>query len=100
MFNCLCFFFFFLETCRCHKRVTTNFLQFLPYVRINGTDQSKPFTVAALGGMMPATINDFVISCCRTCKLHGESYVDFNANGDGGPAWRRTKEGKFLIILP
>lgn len=58
-----------LETCRCEKRLSTNWRIYTPYVAPNQM------------GMLPAILNDFAMYCCKTCKDHGKSYVDWLRNG-------------------
>lgn len=57
------------ETCRCEKRLTTNWRVYTPYVAPNQM------------GMLPPIVEDFAVSCCKTCKSHGRSYVDWLHNG-------------------
>ena len=51
---------------------------FPPYVD-QVTSSSTPGS--PIGGIIPPIIVDMVSACCRSCKSHGESYVDFNAQG-------------------
>ncbi|KAL9958642.1 hypothetical protein ACROYT_G035690 [Oculina patagonica] len=87
------------ETCRCHKRLATNYRLFPPYVAMKGeiTDEGH-FTVANMTGMLPKILDDLVVTCCQTCAAHGKSYVDFMYNGTNGTAQQNSEqEMKFLI---
>lgn len=70
------------ETCRCHKRLTTNYLIFKPYSMVNTDNASLPIMPENVTGMLPPLLSDLAVTCCRTCKLHGGSYVDFERSGD------------------
>ena len=37
-------------------------------------------------GIIPPFVDELVVFCCRTCLLHGTSYVDFNFNGNNSVA--------------
>ena len=45
-----------------------------------------------MDGMLPYLLNDLAVTCCKTCKLHGESFVDFNLNGKNEPAKQKTAQ--------
>lgn len=79
---------YFVETCRCHKRITTNYRIFTPYVGLS--DESLPTNASKMDGMLPYLLNDLALTCCKTCKLHGKSYVDFNLNGKNQPAMQKS----------
>ena len=67
-----------IETCDCHKRLSTNWIFFPPYVdHVSNRSTSS----ASIGGIIPPIIEDIVFTCCRSCKKHGKSYVDFGAQG-------------------
>lgn len=51
------------------------------------------------GGLLSPFVEDMAVTCCQTCKTHGESYVDFEFNGKGEPALQRTEEALRLNIL-
>lgn len=86
------------ETCRCHKRLTTNYRLFPPYVDQLEVTGDGHFTVANMTGMLPAILDDLVVTCCGTCSAHGMSYVDFKYNGTNGTAKQNSeKEMKALI---
>ena len=65
--------FLFTETCRCHKRLTTSWYEFRPYVRLS--ENTIP------DGLIPPILDKLAVTCCETCQSHGESYVDLNSNG-------------------
>ena len=64
------------ETCYCHKRLTTNWMFFPPYVDhvIDNSTSSLP-----IGGIIPTIVVDMVSACCGYCRSHGESYVDYSS---------------------
>lgn len=61
------------ETCRCYKRFTTSWYAFQPYVQSSKNDTQS--------GLIPPILSKLVVTCCKTCKSHGASYVDLNSNG-------------------
>ena len=63
----------FVETCRCHKRLTTSWYEFRPYVQVS--ENKVP------SGLIPPILSKLVVTCCETCQAHGTSYVDFSSNG-------------------
>ena len=63
----------FTETCRCHKRLTTSWYEFRPYVHVS--ENKIP------SGLIPPILGKLVVTCCETCQSHGTSYVDLNLNG-------------------
>ena len=68
------------ETCRCQKRLTTNWMIYKPYVTGNAS------------GLVPPVVNDMAIECCRTCESHGQSYVDFDLDGKNNGAFKKDGE--------
>lgn len=44
-----------------------------PYVNINSENSS---------GIIPEILENLVSSCCKTCKAHGESFVDYQTSSD------------------
>ena len=68
------------ETCRCVKRLTTNWREYRPYVEKNAS------------GLLPPIFNDMAVECCRSCKTHGKTWVDFDWDGDGMAALKPGKE--------
>lgn len=81
-FHCLGF----TETCRCYKTLTTNYREFAPYVGINKNASRFTLSSKRLKGMIPSILENLAVSCCRACKLHGNSLVDFTINGKGSSA--------------
>lgn len=72
------FFAFFKETCRCDKHLKTNWRSLAPYVsNVTSTDAPHP------SGILPGIIHDMAVTCCQTCKSHGQSLVDFSLDGNG-----------------
>lgn len=57
-----------------------------PYVTQGNSTKHGP------GGLVSPFVEDMAVTCCQSCKTHGESYVDFKFNGDGEPALQRTEE--------
>ncbi|XP_022790788.1 protein sidekick-2-like, partial [Stylophora pistillata] len=53
------------ETCRCHKRLTTSWYEFRPYVRLSDEN--------VLGGLIPPILDKLAFTCCETCQSHGKS---------------------------
>ena len=49
---------------------------------VNTNNASLPIMLENMTGMLPPLLNDLAVTCCRTCKLHGGSYVDFERNGN------------------
>ncbi|XP_048579577.1 uncharacterized protein LOC5515780 isoform X2 [Nematostella vectensis] len=81
------------ETCHCYKRVAANYRIFPPYVIA-----SLGLTSVNMSGMIPEILRNLTVSCCRTCRQHGQSYVDFFRNGQGGPSYHTNeKEVQNLI---
>ena len=80
---------FLLETCRCHKKLTTNYRQYTPYVNVTRVNQLQPLTTDDLKGMLPFLFSDLATTCCRTCKQHGTTLVDLNNNGKNMHAFRQ-----------
>lgn len=74
------------ETCRCAKRLTTNWIQLEPYVIKRNSSDKMP------GGLLSPFVDDMAVTCCQFCKTHGESYVDYEFNGEGGPAMQSKKD--------
>ena len=58
----------------------------------------RHITVANMTGMLPAILNDLVITCCSTCGAHGESYVDFKYNGANGTAKQNSEQEMKALI--
>lgn len=86
------------DTCRCHKRLTTNYRLFPPYVNQFPLTHNGNISVDNMTGMLPQILNDLIVTCCQTCAAHGESYVDFMYNGTNGKAKRKSeREMKTLI---
>ncbi|XP_048579728.1 uncharacterized protein LOC125561016 [Nematostella vectensis] len=68
------------ETCRCRKRLTTNWRAYVPYTDKSGLNGEPE-------GIIASVIREMSVSCCETCNTHGPSYVDFNSSWDyTGPA--------------
>jgi len=44
------------------------------------------------GGLLSPFVDDMAVTCCQFCKTHGESYVDYEFNGEGGPAMQSKKD--------
>ena len=65
--------FLFTETCRCHKRLTTSWYEFRPYVQVSDNDIPD--------GLIPPILRKLAVTCCETCQSHGTSYVDLISNG-------------------
>ena len=86
------------ETCRCHHRLTTNYRVFTPYTGINRSSSISTITSARMTGMLPAILEDLAVSCCRACKLHGQSFVDFSMNGRNLPAEQTSDQSVKSII--
>ena len=61
-----------LETCRCKKRLSTNWKEFPPYVSLQD---------GKVAGIFPSVLEQVAVSCCGSCASHGKSYVDFRFNG-------------------
>lgn len=40
--------------------------------------------------MIPLILENLAVSCCRTCKLHGKTIVDFSMNGKNSPAQQES----------
>ena len=86
------------DTCRCQKRLASNYRTFPPYVDQFEVSDDGRFTVANMTGMLPVILDNLVVTCCQTCGAHGRSYVDFKYNGTNGTAKQNSeKEMKFLI---
>ena len=49
-------------------------------------------TKLGLGGLMPRFVNEMAVTCCQSCRTHGQSYVDFDFNGKDEPAIQSTEE--------
>ena len=79
----------FSETCRCFKRITTNYRVFTPYVGVPRSSANLSAGANNMTGIIPDFLNDLVVSCCASCSLHGSSFVDFNLNGKNAPAHQR-----------
>lgn len=90
--------FFSSDTCRCQKRLASNYRTFPPYVDQFEVSGDGRITVENMTGMLPKILDDLVVTCCQTCGAHGRSYVDFKYNGTNGTAKQNSeKEMKFLI---
>lgn len=76
------------ETCRCNRRISTNYRIFPPY---NDVELSKDLTKVNMSGMIPQLLNNLVMECCGTCEAHGMSYVDFVFNGQKQPAYQHNE---------
>ncbi|XP_022800571.1 uncharacterized protein LOC111338361 [Stylophora pistillata] len=66
------------KTCRCNKRLTTNWRQLPPYVSENNADLPLP------DGILSSLISKMAVTCCQSCETHGESFLDFSLDGDKG----------------
>lgn len=86
------------DTCRCHKRLTTNYRLFPPYVDQLELISDGRIIVANMTGMLPAILNELVVTCCSTCGAHGSSYVDFKYNGTNGTAKQNSEQEMKLLI--
>ena len=89
---------FFLDTCRCHKRLTTNYRLFPPYVNQFPLTHTGNISVENMTGMLPQILNDLIVTCCQTCASHGESFVDFMYNGTNGEAKQESERNMKLLI--
>lgn len=89
---------FFLDTCRCHKRLTTNYRLFPPYVNQFPLTHNGNISVENMTGMLPQILNDLIVTCCQTCASHGESFVDFMYNGTDGEAKQESERNMKLLI--
>lgn len=94
----LCSSFFFLDTCRCHKRLTTNYRLFPPYVNQFPLTHTGNISVENMTGMLPQILDDLIVTCCQTCASHGESFVDFMYNGTNGEAKQESERNMKLLI--
>lgn len=65
------------ETCRCTKTLTTSWSQYHPYVNI---------TKRIPGLIIPVLVNKMTSYCCKFCKEHGRSSVDYQQDGNGSSA--------------
>lgn len=79
---------FFSDTCRCFKRITTNYRIFSPY---NSVSISKNLKSINMSGMIPEILNNLTIECCQTCQAHGKSFVDFVQNGKNMSAFQHNE---------
>ena len=50
-------------------------------------------TADHMTGMLPFLFSDLASTCCKTCKQHGETIVDFNRNGKMKPALQHSIRG-------
>lgn len=55
-------------------------------------------TKRGLGGLMTRFVDDMAVTCCQTCRTHGQSYVDFYFNGKDQPSSQPTEEAHRLNI--
>jgi len=76
------------DTCRCFKRITTNYRIFSPY---NSVQISPDLKKVNMSGMIPEILNNLTVECCQTCKSHGLSYVDFVQNGRNMSAFQHNE---------
>lgn len=76
------------ETCKCNRRISTNYRIFPPY---NGAELSKDLKKVNMSGMIPQLLNSLVLECCETCESHDRSFVDFVLNGQMEPAYQNNE---------
>ncbi|XP_031573985.1 uncharacterized protein LOC116307805 [Actinia tenebrosa] len=76
------------DTCRCFKRVTTNYRIFSPY---NSVSISADLKTINMSGMIPEILNNLTVDCCQTCQAHGASFVDFVQNGRNMSAFQHNE---------
>ncbi|CAH3198822.1 unnamed protein product, partial [Porites evermanni] len=76
------------ETCRCVKRLTANWMLLAPYVTKPNGNQTDNIP----GGLVSPFVNDMAISCCQSCKTHGESYIDYELNAMGEESLKKSED--------
>ena len=43
-------------------------------------------------------VNDMAVTCCQSCRTHGQSYLDFDFNGKDQPSSQPTEQAHRLNI--
>ena len=61
---------------------------FPPYVDSNSNMSDEE--AAHPGGILPGIIHDMAVTCCETCKSHGQSLVDFKMDGNDQPSQKSS----------
>ncbi|KAK3732804.1 hypothetical protein QZH41_017706, partial [Actinostola sp. cb2023] len=69
------------STCRCFEVLTTNWREMPPYVTYNKTaPNTKP------KGMFPHIVERAIVDCCRYCRSHGLTKLNFYQDGYNKPS--------------
>ena len=53
-----------------------------PYVSNSNSNMSN-VDAPHPGGILPGIMQEMAVTCCHTCKSHGQSIVDFKVDGNG-----------------
>ncbi|XP_028392900.1 uncharacterized protein LOC114517402 [Dendronephthya gigantea] len=72
----------YVATCRCSKRLTTNYWNIQPYTNISRENYFQ--------GFFPHLLNMVTLACCQTCLEHGTSEIDYFRDGQGNPSIRTS----------
>ena len=73
----------FSATCRCFKRLNTNYWNLQPYTNISRSNSFQ--------GLYPYLLEMVTLSCCQNCLEHGTSEVIYDRDGEGNPS-RKTSD--------
>ena len=70
------------------KRLTANWMILAPYVTKPNGNQTDNVP----GGLVSPFVNEMAVSCCQSCKTHGESYIDYELNGMGEASLKKSED--------
>ena len=73
-----------IETCRCHKHLTTNWRNYPPYVNL--------MSLSSPGVIIPRLLEEVINECCGECHAHGKSELDFSRSGNNGTSEQNRSE--------
>ena len=70
------------------ERLTANWMLLAPYVTKPNGNQTDNVP----GGLVSPFVNEMAVTCCQSCKTHGESYIDYELNGMGEAALKKSED--------
>ncbi|XP_048579243.1 uncharacterized protein LOC5521276 isoform X2 [Nematostella vectensis] len=70
-----------ISTCRCHRKLSTNWRIMAPYVTYDNSSDTPR-------GMFPYLLETSIEYCCGRCSAHGKTIIDFNTDGFGEKAMK------------
>ena len=80
--------FVFKETCRCPKKLHTNYWSTPPYLEVNQKNKK-------IEGIFGGIIKEMVQTACGHCPAHGNTIIDISTNGKGE---RSAKKGVLQVL--